>query len=219
MTDGAPNAFGASNNSNNSNSSISSSPRFTVGQVFTHARHGYRGVIIGYDSACKASPDWIASTGAASLPAGLNQPFYYALVDVRDRPGCQVSYVAQDNVRLLSSSPPSSSSTSSASSPVAASNQQQNEDHQDHTAVMDADAALSRLVIHPLVTSYFATYLPLQGRFLPLTGAPTMHATSEAAAASSAVAAAAAESRRRQRMELAAALGERRPAAAAAASH
>ena len=40
-------------------------------------------------------------TGTARLPRGTEQPFYTCLVDVRDRPGAAVSYVAEDNVGPL----------------------------------------------------------------------------------------------------------------------
>ena len=45
---------------------------------------------------CRASDKWIASTSAARLAHGTAQPFYHVLVDVRDRPGAVIAYVAQD---------------------------------------------------------------------------------------------------------------------------
>lgn len=35
------------------------------------------------------------------LPGGRSQPFYHVLVDVRDRPGGQTTYVAQENAQPL----------------------------------------------------------------------------------------------------------------------
>lgn len=74
---------------------------FRVGQVFRHRQLGYRAIIVARDETCQASARWVSSTGAARLPRGTGQPYYTALVDVRDRPDAAVSYVAEDNVGLL----------------------------------------------------------------------------------------------------------------------
>jgi hemimethylated DNA binding protein len=58
-------------------------------------------VIIAADASCRASPDWVVATGSARLARGTSQPFYTCLVDIRDRPAAQVSYVAEENVELL----------------------------------------------------------------------------------------------------------------------
>lgn len=110
---------------------------YSVGQVFRHRKYGYRGVIIGWDQSCKAGPQWIASTGVAHLPHGTQQPFYHVLIDSRDRAGAQVSYVAQDNIHMLTGS---------------------------QGANVDP---LARLVLHPLIGRYFAEYRPLDGYYAP----------------------------------------------------
>lgn len=75
--------------------------RLHIGQVVLHKIYGYRGVIIGWDSSCKAREEWIAQMGVDQLPAGRHQPFYNVLVDVRDRPGAQTTYAAQENLQVL----------------------------------------------------------------------------------------------------------------------
>lgn len=72
--------------------------QFSIGQVFRHRQYGYRAVIIARDESCHASAPWVMATGSARLPRGTAQPFYTCLVDLRDRPGAQVSYVAEDNI-------------------------------------------------------------------------------------------------------------------------
>lgn len=112
---------------------------FTVGQVFRHRKYGYRGVVIGWDPVCRASAQWVSSTGAATLPSGTDQPFYHCLVDVRDRPEAQVSYVAQDNIELLETP----------------------------SAPLTPALLVQRVIAHPLLTRYFADYRPLEGAYVP----------------------------------------------------
>lgn len=118
-----------------------SSVLYSVGQVFTHRASGYRGVIIGWDTACKAGDKWVAATRTDALPHGTAQPFYHVLVDVRDRPDARIAYVAQDNVELLPT--PRAVAEREAASAVAAGSG-------------DASAAAAEgIVIHPLLTRYF----------------------------------------------------------------
>lgn len=76
------------------------SVKYSIGQVIAHNKLGYRGVIIGWHPTCQASAEWKARNGTVRP----NQAFYSVAVDVRDRTDAQVSYVAQENIRLLSSS-------------------------------------------------------------------------------------------------------------------
>ena len=62
------------------------------------ARYNYRGVIVGADPTCKQPESWIRAMGVDSLTHGRHQPFYHVLADSRDRPGAQITYVAQENV-------------------------------------------------------------------------------------------------------------------------
>jgi len=118
--------------------------RFSVGQVIRHKMYGYRAVIIGWDERCAASSKWVAATGTARLPHGAAQPFYHCLVDVRDRPDAQISYVAQDNVELM---------TAVAGAPVS-------------SAGIHA-SPLDRMVIHPLITRHFDSFRVGEGYYLP----------------------------------------------------
>lgn len=83
---------------------------FHVGDIISHVRYDYRGVIHGWDPTCTASEEWIASMGVDSLPAGRHQPFYNVLVDCRDRQ-FQSTYVAQENIRLRMHEDPPPSGT------------------------------------------------------------------------------------------------------------
>lgn len=49
----------------------------------------------GHDPRCMADEGWIQQMRVDMLPGGREQPFYSVLVDVRDRPGGQTTYVAQ----------------------------------------------------------------------------------------------------------------------------
>lgn len=145
-------------------------PLFRPGHVFRHAKHGYRAAIVGWDEVCRAAPEWVTGTGAAALPHGTAQPFYYALVDARDRPGAQVAYVAQDLVHLLSSSAPEAAAAAAAVPapgggllPADAGMQlmQQLLLHQQQHQLAE------RLVCHPLTAAHFQAFNPLQGVFVP----------------------------------------------------
>jgi hemimethylated DNA binding protein len=112
---------------------------YSVGQVLRHKVYGYRAVIVGWDARCKASGQWVTSTGTAKLPHGTEQPFYRCLVDIRDRSGAQISYVAQDNVDLLVQS-----------------------DFADAK-----QTPLDKMVIHPLLTRHFDEYRMTEGFYVP----------------------------------------------------
>ncbi|KAG7675250.1 hypothetical protein Ndes2526B_g08118 [Nannochloris sp. 'desiccata'] len=71
---------------------------FTVGTCMRHRVYGYRGVIVGYDLQCLAPTSWKEQMRVSLLAHGAKQPFYHVLVDVRDRPGGQTTYIAQENV-------------------------------------------------------------------------------------------------------------------------
>lgn len=71
-----------------------------IGQCFFHKKNGYRGVIFKPDARCRMDESWVQMMGVRCLERGPDQPFYHCLVDVRDRPGAQTTYVAEDNVTL-----------------------------------------------------------------------------------------------------------------------
>eukprot|EP00298_Acanthocystis_sp_HF-20_P029095 c796_g1_i1.p1 GENE.c796_g1_i1~~c796_g1_i1.p1 ORF type:complete len:419 (+),score=159.50 c796_g1_i1:29-1285(+) len=73
---------------------------YKVGQTFRHLEHKYRGVIVAHDPVCLQTESWIKQMSVDKLRFGRNQPFYHALVDERDRPGSQVTYVAQEHIKI-----------------------------------------------------------------------------------------------------------------------
>jgi len=73
---------------------------FRVGQVVKHKRWGYRGVIIGWDETARAPASWIAEMHKGN-PEWRGQPNFAILVDTRDRPAPQITYVPQDNLEVL----------------------------------------------------------------------------------------------------------------------
>lgn len=68
------------------------------GVCFVHRRYGYRGVIIACEPWCAATAVWRGAMGVANLPRGEQQPFYHCLVDTRDRPGGQTTFVGEENL-------------------------------------------------------------------------------------------------------------------------
>jgi len=81
------------------------SPRvkYQVGQVVRHRKWGYRGIIIGWDTIAKAPPDWFAAMepNDRDLHDYEMQPNYSVLVDTRDRPSPQRTYVPQENLEVV----------------------------------------------------------------------------------------------------------------------
>ena len=68
---------------------------YDLGQCLVHHKYSYRGVIVGYHPRCEQSEAWIRQMDVDSLKYGREQPFYHVLPDTRDRPGAQLTYVAQ----------------------------------------------------------------------------------------------------------------------------
>ena len=74
---------------------------YTAGQPLRHTRLAYRGVIVGSaDHTCIQSAEWIRQMGVDRLPRGRYQPWYRVLVDIRDRPGAQMTYVCHENIEI-----------------------------------------------------------------------------------------------------------------------
>lgn len=74
--------------------------QFRVGQVVRHAKWGYRGVIIGWDETARAPASWLNEMHKDN-PAWRGQPNYAILVDTRDRPAPQITYVPQENIEVM----------------------------------------------------------------------------------------------------------------------
>ena len=62
--------------------------------MFALSRWGYRGVIIGWDETARAPQDWLEQMHKDN-PSWRHQPNYAILVDTRDRPAPQLTYVPQ----------------------------------------------------------------------------------------------------------------------------
>jgi heat shock protein HspQ len=65
--------------------------RFEQGQLVSHVRYGYRGVVVAYDLFCIAPDNWYKSN---QTQPEKNQPWYHVLVDG----GGQVTYAAQTSL-------------------------------------------------------------------------------------------------------------------------
>lgn len=73
---------------------------FRIGQVVKHKKWGYRGVIVGWDEVAKAPKEWIQQMHKEN-PDWTSQPNYSLLVDTRDRPAPQITYVPQENIEVM----------------------------------------------------------------------------------------------------------------------
>jgi F-box protein 21 len=67
--------------------------RYKVGQLFSHKRYLYEGIIIGWDTSCDAGETWIQHMGVDRLTRGRNQSFYHVLVSDKS-----IRYVAEENI-------------------------------------------------------------------------------------------------------------------------
>jgi len=65
--------------------------KFKVGELVHHKRYDYRGVIVEWDPACKATDEWYARN---QTQPDRDQPWYHVLVDG----SAQTTYVAQQNL-------------------------------------------------------------------------------------------------------------------------
>lgn len=72
-----------------------------TGTCFKHTRLNYRGVVLGCEPWCNSPPAWRAKF-VPDRPDGEAQPFYYCIVDERDRPGGHTSFVAQADMEPCS---------------------------------------------------------------------------------------------------------------------
>jgi len=75
------------------------SPRFRPGQLVRHVRYGYRGVVVDFDTRCKASDEWY---GKNQTQPPRNQPWYHVLVDATQN----VTYAAQTSLEADPSGEP-----------------------------------------------------------------------------------------------------------------
>ena len=66
-------------------------PKLTTGDIITHKRYGYRGVIVHADSSFQGDENWYLSNQAQPSK---KQPWYFVLVAGNQ----QVTYVAEENL-------------------------------------------------------------------------------------------------------------------------
>lgn len=74
--------------------------KFRIGQVVQHHKHGYRGVIVGWDRESSA-PDYWREKMYKKHQEWATQPNYLILVDTRDRRDPQLTYVPQENLKVM----------------------------------------------------------------------------------------------------------------------
>ncbi|XP_059141158.1 uncharacterized protein LOC131928990 [Physella acuta] len=74
---------------------------YRVGQVIRHKIHGYKGVIIGWDLEAQAPEEWLRQNHPVNKPHWRKMPHYAILVDVKDRPEKQITYVPQENIEVI----------------------------------------------------------------------------------------------------------------------
>ena len=73
---------------------------FHIGQIVTHRRFGYRGVIFDVDPKFMLSEQWYREVARSRPPK--DRPWYHVLVDNAD----QTTYVAERNLRLAADHDP-----------------------------------------------------------------------------------------------------------------
>eukprot|EP00446_Apocalathium_sp_SHHI-4_P023445 CAMPEP_0177273086 /NCGR_PEP_ID=MMETSP0367-20130122/66424_1 /TAXON_ID=447022 ORGANISM="Scrippsiella hangoei-like, Strain SHHI-4" /NCGR_SAMPLE_ID=MMETSP0367 /ASSEMBLY_ACC=CAM_ASM_000362 /LENGTH=146 /DNA_ID=CAMNT_0018729287 /DNA_START=96 /DNA_END=534 /DNA_ORIENTATION=+ len=69
-----------------------------TGVCFVHRVFQYRGVVVACEPWCTATAAWRQTMGAANLSRGETQPFHHCIVDDRDRPPGQTTFVSEENI-------------------------------------------------------------------------------------------------------------------------
>lgn len=77
--------------------------RFSIGDVVTHRRFGFRGVIFDVDPVFANSEEWYNAIPEAMRPKK-EQPFYHLLADNGE--GSYIAYVSQENLTCDESGEP-----------------------------------------------------------------------------------------------------------------
>ena len=73
--------------------SISRAARFYIGQVVSHSRFGYRGVVFDVDPQFMLSDEWYRRVALSRPPK--DQPWYHVLVDAQEH----TTYVAERHLQ------------------------------------------------------------------------------------------------------------------------
>ena len=66
-------------------------PKFAPGDLVSHVRYHYRGVVVAHDPKCMADENWYQSN---QTQPDRNQPWYHVLIDNSDT----TTYVAEENL-------------------------------------------------------------------------------------------------------------------------
>jgi len=74
--------------------------KFHVGQVVTHKYFKYKGIIFGWDETARAPANWIAELDLKNK-TWKNIPNYAVMVDTRDMLTPHITYVPQDNIKVI----------------------------------------------------------------------------------------------------------------------
>jgi heat shock protein HspQ len=74
---------------------LSIEPKYESGQVVSHRRFGYRGVIISVDETYQGTEEWYEKSARSRPPK--DQPWYHVLV----HDTMQEAYVAERNLELV----------------------------------------------------------------------------------------------------------------------
>ncbi|EDO33868.1 predicted protein, partial [Nematostella vectensis] len=78
-----------------------SNVKYRVGQVIRHKLWNYRAVIVGWDPKLKAPDFWRDANHPADKKHWKDMPNYALLVDTRDRPSPQITYVPEENIEVI----------------------------------------------------------------------------------------------------------------------
>ncbi|KAJ3043048.1 hypothetical protein HDV00_005956 [Rhizophlyctis rosea] len=73
-------------------------PSYFVGQLMTHVKYEYSGLIFGWDLYCKADEHWIMRMGVDRLRLGRLQPFYKVMSVSSTTNERSFHYVAEENI-------------------------------------------------------------------------------------------------------------------------
>ncbi|CAD5116031.1 DgyrCDS4963 [Dimorphilus gyrociliatus] len=76
--------------------------KYRIGQVMKHKKWGYRGIIVGWDVRARAPEEWLRQMHPPDKPHWRDYPNYSIIVDTRDRPDGQTTYVAEENIEIVS---------------------------------------------------------------------------------------------------------------------
>ncbi|XP_075454087.1 F-box only protein 21-like [Ascaphus truei] len=75
--------------------------QFNVGEVIVHRRHGYSGVIIGWDLEAKAPEEWLKNKYSPEREGFVKSPHYRILINRANKFGKSTSYIPEDEITII----------------------------------------------------------------------------------------------------------------------